>query len=257
VLGGTVSYAAVTASALGHDTGILTSASASCDLSVLRDRVDVVRIPADSTTTFENQYWDGNRTQVAYAFAEPITAAHLPHAWREPTIAHIGPILHECLPDLQGAFGPNTFLGVTPQGWLRVRDASGRIHPREWKGAGNWLARASAVVLSLEDVGHNWSLIDTYAQQTELLVVTQGWLGGVLFESGRSSNFSAPTVQEVDPTGAGDIFATCFFTQVAAGHAPDVAVRFASCVAAHSVSRRGLASMPRSDEIRICAETWS
>jgi sugar/nucleoside kinase (ribokinase family) len=112
-------------------------------------------------------------------------------------------------------------------------------------------------VLSLEDVGHNWSLIDAYAQQTELLVVTQGWLGGVLFQSGRSSSFPAPTVQEVDPTGAGDIFATCFFTQVAAGYAPDVAARFASCVAAHSISRRGLASMPRSDEIRACAETWS
>ena len=223
-MGGTVSYAAVTASALGHDTGILTSASASCDLSVLRGRADVVRIPSDSTTTFENQYRDGNRTQIAYAFAEPLTAGHLPHAWREPAIAHIGPILHECLPDLQGAFGPNTFLGVTPQGWMRVRDASGWIHAQEWQSAGPWLARASAVVLSLEDVGHNWSLIDAYAQQTELLVVTQGWLGGVLFQSGRSSSFPAPTVQEVDPTGAGDIFANCFLTREAAGYGCDVAV---------------------------------
>ncbi len=257
MLGGTVSYAAVTASALGYDTGILTSASVSCDLSVLRHHAEIVRIPAASTTTFENRYQDGARTQVAYAVAESLAASQLPSAWRQPAIAHIGPLLNECQSDLSDAFGSDTFLGVTPQGWMRVRDASGRIHARVWEDAETWLARSSAVVLSLDDVGRNWSLIDAYAQRTELLVVTQGWLGGVLFQAGRPSSFSAPTVREIDPTGAGDIFSTCFFTRVALGCAPDRAVRFASCVAARSVTRRGLASKPKPDEIHSCAEAWS
>ncbi len=256
-MGGTVSYAAVTASALGYDTGILTSTQVSSDLSVLHERASVISVPASSTTTFENQYWEGVRTQLAYAVAEPLAAAQVPDVWRAPTIAHIGPILDECLPDLRDAFEPETFLGVTPQGWMRARDSSGRIHSRVWDDAEAWLARASAVVLSLDDVGRSWSLIDSYAQQTDLLVVTQGWLGGVLFQSGQSSSFSAPAVREVDPTGAGDIFSTCFFTRVATGCDPEVAVQFASCVAAKSVSRRGLSSMPRSAEVQICAETWS
>lgn len=256
-MGGTASYSAITASVLGLEAGILTSAHTSSDLSFLCDRVAVVRVPGASTTTFENQYWDGARTQVAYAVAEPLTASLLPDAWRAPMIAHIGPLLGECHPDLRDAFEPGTFLGLTPQGWLRVRDGSGRVHSQVWEGAEAWLARASAVVLSLDDVGRNWSLIDLYAQQTDLLVVTQGWLGGVLFQSGRSSSFSAPDVREVDPTGAGDIFSTCFFTQVAKGCDPEVAVRFASCVAAQSVSRPGLDAVPRSEEVRICAETWT
>jgi sugar/nucleoside kinase (ribokinase family) len=217
----------------------------------------VVRVPSESTTTFENRYQDGQRTQVAYSIAEPLAAADLPEVWRAPKIAHVGPILEECLPDLRDAFEPAAFLGVTPQGWMRFRDASGRIHPRVWRDAEAWLSQASAVVLSLDDVGRNWTLIDSYARMTDLLVVTQGWLGGVLFQSGQSSSFSAPTAREIDPTGAGDIFSTCFFSQVAAGCDPRVAVRFASCIAARSVSRRGLAARPRSEEVQVCTETWT
>ena len=217
----------------------------------------MIRIPSTSTTTFENRYWDGQRSQVAYAVAKPLKARQVPDAWRSPKIAHVGPILGECALDLKDVFAPGTFLGVTPQGWMRVRDASGRVHPQVWEHAEAWLARASAVVLSLDDVKGNWSLIHSYAQLTKLLVVTRGWLGGVLFQSGHSSSFSAPTVREIDPTGAGDIFSSCFFARVAAGCDPEIAVRFASCVAAQSVSRPGLGAVPQSEKIQSCAETWS
>jgi sugar/nucleoside kinase (ribokinase family) len=59
-------------------------------------------------------------------------------------------------------------------------------------------------------------------------------------------------VTQVDPTGAGDIFATAFFIAMASGAQPLAATRFAACLAARSVTRVGLASAPRLDEVAMC-----
>ena len=76
------------------------------------------------------------------------------------------------------------------------------------------LARADAVVLSQEDVVGDESLIAQYAAQTRVLVVTEGAAGCTVYVEGRSRHFSAPGVDEVDPTGAGDVFAAVFFVHL-------------------------------------------
>jgi sugar/nucleoside kinase (ribokinase family) len=57
---------------------------------------------------------------------------------------------------------------------------------------------------------------------------------------------------EVDPTGAGDIFAAAFFTRLHATRDPWEAGRFATHLAAFSVTRRGLEGIPNRDEVEIC-----
>jgi sugar/nucleoside kinase (ribokinase family) len=56
----------------------------------------------------------------------------------------------------------------------------------------------------------------------------------------------------VDPTGAGDIFATVFFAQLQRTGDPQLAAAMATCLAAHSVSRRALEGVPTPDEVAQC-----
>jgi sugar/nucleoside kinase (ribokinase family) len=252
VLGGTVSYASLTAAALGRRVGIVTSAGAEANLAPLDSRANMVCRPAGSTTTFENVYINGHREQYVYTFAAPLTPEAIPHAWRQAPIVHLGPIMHECDPGLAGDYAGKTFLGITPQGWMRSSDEHGHVFPIAWAEAEYLLPLASAVVLSIEDIGGNWDRAAQFAQQTRVLVVTCGWDGGTLFTNGQPTPFPAVPVTQVDPTGAGDIFATAFFIALASGAQPLAAAHFAACLAAHSVTRVGLASTPHPHEIAAC-----
>ena len=251
-IGGTVSYAARTARALGCRVGIVTSASPDLDLSQALNGVLVARSPATTTTTFENIYTSDGRRQVLHAVAETLVPGMVPPDWRA-TVVHLGPVARECDPALVNAFGDG-FVGVTPQGWMRRWDQDGHVSGCRWEGAEPLLARADAVVLSEEDVAGDESLVAQYAAQTRMLVVTQGAAGCTVHADGRSCHFSAPTVHEVNPTGAGDVFATAFFVWLQRSGDPWMAARFANCVAARSVTRVGLAGTPVPDEVVHCEQ---
>jgi sugar/nucleoside kinase (ribokinase family) len=135
---------------------------------------------------------------------------------------------------------------------MRQWDEAGNVRPSRWEAPGPLLARADGVVLSEEDVGGDQRLLAEYATQTRLLVVTDGVRGCMVYEHGRARRFSAPAVDEVDPTGAGDIFAAAFFVALQRVGDAWTAARFANCVAARSVTRAGLKSTPTQDEIARC-----
>lgn len=250
-IGGTVSYAACTARALGCRVGVVTSANPELDLSRLLNGIEVARIPAAATTTFENIYTAAGRRQVVHSVAETLVPSMVPANWRT-TLVHLGPVVRECDPALVNAFD-DAFAGITPQGWMRRRDRAGHVSRRPWKEAEALLARADAVVLSKEDVEGDEALVARYAAQTRLLVVTQGAGGCTVYTAGQSRHSPAPSVNEVDPTGAGDIFAAAFFVWLQRSGDPWAAARFANCVAAQSVKRVGLAGIPTPDEITRCA----
>jgi sugar/nucleoside kinase (ribokinase family) len=249
-IGGTVSYAARTARALGCRVGVVTSANPDLDLSQALDGVLIARSPAATTTTFKNIYTAGVRRQVLHSVAEKLVPDMVPRHWRA-TIVHLGPVARECDPTLIHAFG-DSFVGVTPQGWMRRWDQDGHVSCCQWDDAGPLLARADAVVLSEEDVEGDETLVARYAAQTQLLVVTQWVAGCTVYWHGQARHFPALPVDEVDPTGAGDIFAAAFFVWLQRSGDPWTAARFANCVAAHSATRAGLASTPSPGEIARC-----
>lgn len=251
-IGGTVSYAGRTARALGCRVGVITSASPDLDLSRVLDGVIIARFPAAATTTFENIYTADGRRQVLHGIAERLVPAMVPPNWRA-TIVHLGPVARECDPVLANTFG-DAFVGLTPQGWMRRWGRAGHVTPCRWEMAEELLARADAVVLSEEDVEGNETLLARYAAQTRLLVVTQGAAGCTVYTTGQARHFPALAVREVDPTGAGDVFAAAFFVWLQRQGDPWTAARFANCVAARSVTRVGLAGTPRPEEVARCEQ---
>jgi 1D-myo-inositol 3-kinase len=256
-VGGTVSYAALTAAALGRSAAILTSAGSSFDFSIFSDTVSVQCNRAPHTTTFHNQYTNGSRSQVVYSVAAPLVPALIPPGWRSAHTVHIGPVIGECDPKLVQAFSPETFVGITAQGWMRAQNGAGHVAPHLWQPSLDILKRASAIVFSIDDIQGEWRIAEELSARTELLVVTLGARGGVLFVEGAPHPFPALQVAELDPTGAGDIFAAVFFNKVASDMVPTLAARYSACIASRSVERRGIEGVPREEDFVYCDGLFS
>jgi 1D-myo-inositol 3-kinase len=261
--GGTVCYAAVTARRLGRRPGILTRASADGFLvqeapglpenataprgSEL-EGVSIHLLASPVSTTFVNIYRDGKRTQVLETLAEPIGVSDLPAAWSAVPIVLLGPIADELGPGWVDQF-PNSIMGVTPQGWMRKWDHRGHVSSARWEGAEPYLRRADVVILSREDVGGDDAIIAELASQARTLLVTDGWHPVELHCAGVRYAVPARPAQEIDPTGAGDVFAAGYLVGLAETGDPLAAARFAIATASMSVEGVGMAAIP--DRVRV------
>lgn len=254
-LGGTVSFAARTAIAFGLRVGILTSTKPDEPLlAKLPPEAMVISIPAENTTTFENQYKNSERTQYLYHRAETLTPEMLPPAWRKASLIHLGPIAYEIDPAMVPAF-ENGRICVTPQGWMRRREPDGRVKTKPWDEAEYILSRAVLAVMSEEDIRHDPSLETVFAKLVQLMVLTRAERGGTVYQNGGSWDFPAYPVTQVDPTGAGDIFAAALHIMLAQSGNLDYAIQIAARLAGISVSRVGSASAPTPQEVQAALET--
>ena len=206
-MGGTVTYAAATACRLGLKTGIIARVDAGFDLSPLQKRgIDILRLPAPVTTTFSNIYLDGHRKQYISAVAGPIRPEDVPPQWRSSRIVHLGPLAQDLPPAMARAF-PNALVGVTPQGWMRRWGDDGLICHVPWDHPEDVLSATDVLIFSLDDVGHDMSLVRLYATMVGVMVVTAGIHGCTVYVRGQPErHFDAFPAAEVDPTGAGDVF---------------------------------------------------
>ena len=249
-LGGTVCYAALTAKTMGLSVGVVTSAGDDAPLRLL-DGVQIVNVPTERSTIFENVRTEQGRRQTLHHQASLLTFEHVPQIWRDAPIVHLAPIAQEVDAALAGLF-PSSWVGVTPQGWMRAWDEKGSVTAKAWENSTQVLGQVGGVVLSLEDINRDLELVERMAHHTKLLCLTEGEDGAVLHWHGDRRRFRPPLVEEMDATGAGDIFAAAFFARHFQTRDPWEAVRFATNLAAYSVTRGGLEGIPTPAEIEHC-----
>lgn len=250
-LGGTATYAGLTARNLGARVGIHTSASYEPGLVDTLYGTQVARIPAEYTTCFVNEYVDGRRRQSIESVAERLTYDQLLPEWRNAPVVHLGPLCQELDASLVTRF-PRSLVGVTPQGWMRAWDEDGVVRATAWAEAERVLARADVVVISEHDVADR-SIIRDWAAQARMLVVTLGERGCEVYRQGESAAYHSPAFKsgpEVDPTGAGDAFAAAFFWHLhQSGGDWQRAADWANCVASFAVEQRGVKGVPKLAEV--------
>ena len=234
--GGPVMYASRTARSWLDHVAVLTAAGPAFDHCAAFPGVDVRRIDAPSTTQFRNIYTNGGRRQIVWPCPVRISGEHLTDEMLGSPIVHLAPVCNEVDASVVSRIRPGTFVGVTPQGWLRRWDAQGAVYAAEWTDAGVILPRANATVLSIDDVAGDWDVVSHWASQTAILVATQAAEGCRLFVDGKPMHVPAPQVLQVEPTGAGDIFAATLFIALWQGHDPVRACQIANCIAANSVT---------------------
>ncbi len=249
-IGGTVTFASLTARNLGRRTAVATRASPDLNLNSLYQGIEVLRLPSPVTSTFQNLYsTNGTRTQYLRAVADPIKAEDIPPAWREARVVLLGPLTNELEGGIAKVFS-HSLIGVTPQGWMRRWDGDGRVFPKPWEGAAGVLNYARVVIFSENDVQRDENVIQTYARLAEILVVTKGAKGATVYHQGQVRHLPAFETVEVDPTGAGDVFAAAYLIELGRSGDPYTAAHFANCVASFVVEKPGAEGIPTLEQVK-------
>ncbi len=249
-LGGTATYAALAGRNMGARVGIHTSASYEPGLVDTLYGAMIARIPAEFTTCFVNEYQQGVRRQIIESVAEKLSYEQLLPEWRNAPLVHLAPLCQEIEASLVERF-PRSLIGITPQGWMRAWGEDGLVHAVDWDEAERVLARADVVVLSEQDVSHP-SVIQEWALKARLMVVTLAERGCDVYKQGESAPYHSPAFQsgkEVDPTGAGDVFAAAYFWHLRQTGDWRQAADWANCVASFAVEKRGIAGVPKLEEV--------
>jgi len=217
------------------------------DRSVL-EGLNVIALPAATAPRYENRYdADGARTQFLLDEGEPIVLTPQ-QLTREVDVLIVAPAYHEFAepPAIEARV-----YALALQGLLRTHDGETRVrpHPDPWAQAAPFVRAGGFAFLSDEDTPDAASLAEELARAGMTVFVTHGSRGATRFDASGARDFEAIPAQAVEPTGAGDCFATAFAVRFAECGDLDTATRFALAAGAIAVEARGLAAIPSRAEI--------
>jgi len=151
---------------------------------------------------------------------------------------------------------PQALVGVTPQGWMRRWDEQGLVLAKEWQEAEKVLAHTSVLILSEEDIAPYPSIIEDYTEKVPVLVITEGEKGARVHNEGKWHHIPAFPTAEVEPTGAGDVFAAAFLIHYAKKRDAIASARFANCVASFAVEGEGTEGIPTLEQVKERLALW-
>ena len=242
VVGGSVSYGSITARRLGWDAAVLTAAGR--DFEAARDLpgVEAFVRSSSATTRFLNLYdGAGRRRQVVQARADDIELLPLPESWRAPDALLLSPVVGEIVGPLAPAFEASV-VGAIAQGWLRAFDAEGNVRAQAWADPGPALLGVHVLFLSEHDLPEGQDPHSLLAF-VPIVAVTRGWRGVTLLSRDGETDVAGFPRPEVDPTGAGDVFAAAFLVGYHERNDPQEAAVFACCAASCAVEGVGTSSL--------------
>ena len=237
-LGGPATFAAVQAQRLGLEVGVVTRVSREVALEQWLPGIALAGRPSTQTTAFENVYEAGRRRQRVPRVAQPLEAEDVPEAWRGAPLVLQCPVCGEAPAGLEALF-PRSMLAVAAQGWLRRLDRQRWVRRRAWAGPPFW-TNSRALFVSDEDLGRRRDQLDRWTDEVPVVVLTQYQRGTRVYVDGRWRHIKVFPTREVDPTGAGDVFAVSFLVRYHETEDAAESARFASAAAACSVEAPGI-----------------
>ena len=251
-LGGPATFAAVQAQRLGLEVGVVTRVSPDVALEQRLPGIALAGRPSAQTTAFENVYEAGRRRQRVPRMAEPLEAEDVPEAWRGAPMVLQCPVCGEVPPGL-GTLFPRSLQAVAAQGWLRRLDRQRWVRRRAWVGPPFW-ANCRALFVSDEDLGRRRDQLTRWTEEVPVVVMTQHQRGTRVYADGRWRHIEVLPTREVDPTGAGDVFAVSFLVRYHETEDAAESARFASAAAACSVEAPGIEGIAARDQIEARME---
>ena len=251
-IGGTVTYAGILAYKMGLRVGIVTSATVELCIKLqgLLPNAIIMNVASSTDTVFENRYIDGKRQQIIHSRASIITADAVPNDWQQAQISLLAPIANEVDPSVAMMF-VGKYRVVTPQGWLRDWDNEGLVFPMPWRNSEYILPFLDIIILSTEDlativptVNDRIDLLQEWSKTVSLLVLTDGPNNATYWFEGVQQEVPAFAVQEIDPTGAGDIFAVAVLIALRERKDMKAIMMFAHAAAACVIQSPGISGIP-------------
>ena len=248
ILGGSASYASLMARALRRRVGVVTAVADDFPFRNAFRGISIRNIRSPSTTTFRNFYRNDAREQFVNGVAASIHASHIPERWTNAEIAYICPIANEVMPDALERFR-GSIIGVGAQGWLRKWDESGQVKKRRWVDAESLVSRVDVVIFSELDMDGPYDFARDIANIAPIVIVTQSDRGAELFTGNERIHVPAFKIHEIDPTGAGDVFAAAFLAKYGDCGNPVEAAEFACCAASFICEKEGTEGIPSLDQV--------
>jgi hypothetical protein len=239
-LGGAAAFASLTAARLGLRSGLVTSASPTFPFWSLLEGVEIHSQEAARTTEFENIYERCRRRQRVLGQADPLThqsVASIRERLADDASVLYCPVVHEVQLPL-APLAPRGLSGVAPQGFFRQWKPLGLVEARDWPDAQTALAAADVVSMSEDDCVAPEELAEAFPGRA--FAVTKGVKGARVYAQGDVYDLPAFTTVEVDPTGAGDVFAAAFLLALRERQPVVRAARFAACAASFAVEAPGV-----------------
>jgi 1D-myo-inositol 3-kinase len=236
--GGSALYAAVTAHRLGLSVGLLTSHGDDFPLEVIPSKIEVISVPAADTTLFEHRHEPGGRVSHVRAVASPLTPDDVPDDWRDAALSLLAPVIDEVDPLIATLFTDGA-VGAAAQGWMRHVQPDGLVVPRVWLSPEPLLQSVQALFLSREDIRGQEAAVVEWFQRMPVGVLTADRAGALLFVNGERYEVLPRPASELDPTGAGDVFAATFLVQYQRDGDPWLAAAAAACAGSLAVEGEG------------------
>ena len=246
VPGGPSLYSARMAHALGARVTLLTALSPGFDRSCL-DGLEVRPSPVSMLPRYANSYNErGERTQLLLHPGEPLVIGAQEFD-PEPDALLVAPAYHEF--DATPAI-PARFKGVDLQGPLRATDGEVvKPHPDPRGVAVRFVREGDFVFFSEEDTPDADGLASYVAGLGATALLTRGYRGATLFSKGIQRHLAAIPATLVDPTGAGDCFATAFMVRLAETGDVESACQFGLAAGALAVEGHGILAIPSREQI--------
>ena len=144
----------------------------------------------------------------------------------------------EVAPECSRLF-PDAVIGVGAQGWLRELDEEKNVQSRAWIGTPFWTG-SRVLFVSDQDVAGEEQQLERWADEVPIVVVTRERMGARVHHDDAWHQIEAFPAKEVDPTGAGDVFAAAFLVRYSETHDVAQATRFGSAASACSVEAQGI-----------------
>ena len=252
-LGGTAVYSSILAQRMDLKVGLITSYEVNLPIDPL-DGIQIINHQSKRTTTFNNIYTPSGRDQILLKRAKSLGTNLIPEGWQLAKIVHLGPVAQEVSLEIGRNF-PGSAVGYSLQGWLRKWDREGLVIPSEFPRIEIPLGENSAGFLSRDDIGLNRSVLNQLRSLFPLLILTKGNAGAELIRQTEIVPIPVEPAEEVDPTGAGDIFAAAFMIfHFLIGKSALESAELASALAAISVTRPGIKGIPTREEIQSVQE---
>jgi len=236
--GGSALYAAVTAHRLGLSVGLLTSHGDDFPLEVIPSKIEVISVRAADTTLFEHRQEPTGRVSHVRSVAGPLIANDVPDDWRDASLSLLAPVVDEVDPMIATLFTDGA-VGAAAQGWVRQVKPDGLVIPRAWQSPERLLQSVQALFLSREDIQGQEAAVVEWFQRMPVGVLTADRAGALLFVNGERYEVQPRRASEVDPTGAGDVFAATFLIQYQRDGDPWHAAAAAACAGSLAVEGEG------------------
>lgn len=258
VPGGSAYYAAQALAALGARVRVLTAAGPDFPRAALRPArplaagagtIEALILASPATTTFENAYGpDGRRTQRVHAAARPLEPRALPGDWREAELLLLAPILGELEPAAFTGAVRARVAGLCVQGLVREVLPGGAVAPRRLEAAAAALAGLGLAVVGDDEAAGQADLVAGLARVIPLVAFTHGPRGCELLSAAGTRRVGVHPTREVDPTGAGDVFAAATLLALSRGDDAVAAARLGAAAASVVVEGRGGEALGRVGE---------